>query len=155
MIIDYCKNSKTYENLIPGFKEAFEFAMGLKDEPLGRYENGDIFVLVQEGTTTPLTEGFVEAHRKYLDVQIMLTGQEVVGYEDVSKLLEATPYKEEKDVTLYYGNGQPIMVTPSMFYIVYPQDGHKPCKYLKQPTSYKKIVLKIPYSEQLNKDRVY
>jgi YhcH/YjgK/YiaL family protein len=73
----------------------------------------------------------------------MLEGKEVVFYHDIAGLEETVPYNKEADIIFYRKAGQPLEIEQGMFYLVLPQDGHMPCRYLQSPGSYRKIVLKI------------
>lgn len=148
MIIDSIANRSSYSGISPYFDEAFSFALSLKDRQPGRYEcdkfpEGTVFAMIQEGETLPFEEGLVEAHRRYLDVQIMLQGGETVWYADIDTLQEAVPYDEKKDILFFEKGGQPLQIRPGMFYLVFPQDGHMPCRHIEGADCYRKIVLKI------------
>ena len=147
MIIDSLKNWEAYKQLLAHYEAAMKFALSLTDSAPGRYdltslEEGEVYVLVQQGTTQPVSEGKIEAHRLYADVQILLEGGETVVYSDIEGLTEAVPYKE--DIVFYEGAGQPIAIPAGSFYIALPQDGHMPCRHLGDtPNDYKKLVVKI------------
>ena len=152
MIVDRIERSYVYNSFVPYWKEAFEFAMSLKNQPVGRYEcetlpTGAVFALVQEGQTQPYGDGRLEAHRRYMDVQIMLEGGETVYYMDVEGLEETVPYKEDADIVFYGQCGQPAEIQAGMFYAVMPHDGHMPCRELDGPGKFRKIVLKIRVCE--------
>lgn len=83
----------------------------------------------------------IEAHRKYMDVQIMLEGGETVYYADIDGLTETVPYKE--DIVFYEKAGQPARIEKGMFYLALPHDGHLPSCHLDGPGKFRKIVLKI------------
>ncbi len=148
MIIDSIGNWRSYIGIAPHFEEAVAFALTLADKGPGRYEceslpDGAVFAMIQEGDTAPWEDGQVEAHRKYLDMQIMLEGGETVGYADVAGLKETVPYSEEKDIIFYENGGQPVRIEKGMFYLVLPQDGHMPCRQMDGPGRFRKIVLKV------------
>ena len=148
MIIDSIANRGSYNGISPYFDEAFAFALALQDRESGRYDcdrfkEGTVFAMIQEGETLPYEEGLLEAHRRYLDVQIMLRGGETVWYADIGNLQEAVPYDEKKDILFFEKGGQPVQIHPGMFYVVLPQDGHMPCRHLEGSSRYRKIVLKI------------
>lgn len=148
MIIDSISRRDSYNGLVPEFKEAMDFALSLKDKPTGRYEYdrlpaGTVYAMVQEGETLPYAEGKIEAHRRYMDVQIMLEGGETVYYADIEGLTGAVPYKEDADIVFYEKAGQPLQIFAGMFYLALPQDGHMPCRELNGPGRYRKVVLKI------------
>ena len=148
MIIDSLKNWKCYCGIVPHYEEAMEFALDLARSAPGRYEctslpEGKVYAMVQEGESRPFEEAQVEAHRKYLDVQIMLAGGETMYYSDIEGLKESVPYDEGKDIIFFEKSGQPLRILPDMFYLVFPQDGHMPICHLDGPGHYRKIVLKI------------
>ena len=145
MIIDDISRFKQYTRNVPELYEAVKFIEKVRKEnlPVGRYPVGDNYALVQEGTTRPFSEGKFEVHRKYLDVQIMISGSEYMEYADLADLTPDVPYDEQKDVEFLLGKGHPLLIKSGMFYVVYPGDGHKPCCHGSAPTKYKKVVVKI------------
>ena len=143
MVVDYINNAFNYNTLHPSFKEGLEFALSLKDKEVGRYEKGEMFCMVQEGETSLIETGDFEAHIKYIDVQILLEGQEILEWEDIKNLSVSIAYDEQKDAGFYNGTGETITVKPGMFYVMFPCDGHKPCKHIKEMTKYRKLVLKL------------
>lgn len=148
MIIDSIERWKSYIGIVPYYEEAVSFALSLSEKGVGRYEcetlpEGTAFAMIQEGETHPWEDGLPEAHRKYLDIQIMLEGGETVGYADIAGLKEAVPYDEAKDIVFYERAGQPVQIRKGMFYLVLPQDAHMPCRQLDGPGRYRKIVLKV------------
>ena len=63
---------------LPHLPQAMECLERVKDAPPGRYEFSGGFLMIQEGTTNPIGTGCFEAHRKYLDVQLLLRGAETI-----------------------------------------------------------------------------
>ena len=135
MIVDRIDRSASYNGIVPEFKEAMEFALSLADKPVGTYQ----YDKLPEGTV--FADGMIEAHRKYMDVQIMLEGGETVYYADIDGLTETVPYKE--DIVFYEKAGQPARIEKGMFYLALPHDGHLPSCHLDHPGKFRKIVLKI------------
>ena len=80
MIIDKIENSHIYKELGKRIEKAFEYIRNtdLKNIQPGRYEiNGEnIFALISEYKTKSEHEGKLEAHRKYLDVQFVISARE-------------------------------------------------------------------------------
>lgn len=144
MILDYISRMEQYDSLFPNFTPAMKFALSVQDKPVGRYEEGDYFALVQEMDTVPLDAKPFELHKKYLDVHITISGEEALEYEDISKLEEASPYNEEKDGQKLNGSGQVVVIKEGMFCLVFAHDGHKPGCCVNKPGKLRKIVLKIP-----------
>ena len=146
MILDTLNNLHKYISLNPLFPKAIEFLTktDLTTLPLGRNEimGDEIFANVMEVEPHTKEEIPVEVHRKYIDIQVPISGDEVMGYIPLSDLPEGD-YNAGKDVTLYplgilardYVN-----VKRSMFTMFFPQDGHAPAV---TPVKIKKIIVKI------------
>ena len=146
MILDTLDNLHKYASLNPLFPKAIEFLTNtdLSSLPLGRNEimGDEIFANVMEVQPHTKEEIPVEAHRKYIDIQVPISGDEVMGYTPKSAL-PVGEYSDANDVTLYpigmlaqdYVN-----VKQSMFTIFFPQDGHAPAV---TPVKVKKVIVKI------------
>lgn len=143
MIVDELKNAGLYAKVLPDFKDAMEFALSLKDADCGRYDFGGHYVLIQCGETRPLMGINLEAHRRYADLQIVLSGIERVGYAPLSSLDIVQAYDAEKDVLFAAGDPSTIDVRERMFYLMLPEDAHAPCGHPGAPAFYKKAVVKI------------
>ncbi len=147
MVIDTLANSTRYESLHPRFKAAFEFlkSPGIEATPVGRFEvdGTRLFALTQEYATQPLGEGKLEAHRKYIDIQFIVSGEELIGYAPLTTQTAAQPFDAEKDIGFFEGEACFTLLGKGMFAIYFPQDAHLPGRYSGQPAQVKKIVLKI------------
>ncbi|AGC67829.1 hypothetical protein Cst_c08300 [Thermoclostridium stercorarium subsp. stercorarium DSM 8532] len=148
MIIDSLENSKLYEALHPGFQKAFrfirEFHQNEKED--GRYEidGNDVYALVQSYTTLPSDQCKWESHDKYIDIQYIVRGKEIIGYAPRNTLVSSTGYNAEKDITFYENQaGTDIRLTDGMYAILYPWDGHKPKCIYDEASNIKKIVVKV------------
>ena len=117
----------------------------------GRYElDGDrIFALVQEYRTKPHSAGKLEAHRRYIDVQFVVTGTEAMGYAPLEGLAVAEAYDEARDIVFFAGIGDPVTVSAGMATLFFPHDAHAPGLGLTpaggEPV--RKIVVKIAVEE--------
>jgi YhcH/YjgK/YiaL family protein len=120
----------------------------LNNLPIGRTEiDGDrLFALVQEYDTKPAEQGIWEAHRKYIDVQYMVTGQERMGFAHLSAM-QLGEYVPEKDFQPMSGVGNSVNVFAGAFVIFFPQDGHMPGLCIDVPEKVKKVVLKVRIEE--------
>lgn len=147
MIVDYLSHAKTYEAMHPGLKAGFEF---LRDHDLeaievGRYDlPGDTgFVLIQAYDSKDEDVAKMEAHRNYIDIQYMISGQEQMGYIPVTDGTLTQAYNPDKDVMFFAETGSMTRFCPGMFAIFFPQDGHKPGVRLEQTLPIKKAVVKV------------
>ncbi len=100
---------------------------------------------IQSYTTIPSNEGFFEAHRAYVDIQIMVRGAEIMEWCPLSRLTQIkSAYNFEKDLIKYEDPAifVPILVEEGNFAIFFQTDGHKPKILVKERAQGKKIVVK-------------
>ncbi len=118
-----------------------------KMEP-GRYTiDGDrVFANFHSYKSKPTWECRPEAHLKYIDLQYMVKGCELIGfccYND--KMTVAEAYSEEKDV-IFYKSMFPesgIIMQEGMYAIFYPQDVHRPGGQVEHASDVLKVVVKV------------
>jgi len=146
MIIDKIENAKLYYNLGMRIKKALDYTRqtDLKNLQPGKYEiEGDnIFALISEYETKTESEGKLEAHRKYIDVQYVIEGEELMGYAPLGNQQILEPYKEENDIVFYNGEKSFTKVTAGMFAIFFPTDVHMPGICVEKMSAVKKLVIK-------------
>lgn len=150
MIYDSLQNFSTYLCLHPQFADALAFlnnhGEALPDLSPGAYEiNGSgAFASVSEYESRPESEGFLEYHRKFIDIQLLLQGRERIGIAD-RKNCRDRGYETEKDLGRLEGAADFITLDRTNFAVFFPQDGHMPqISCAGQREKIKKIVFKIP-----------
>ena len=143
MILDRIEGLRKYETLVPGISELVSRLWEMREKEAGRYEIGNGFYMIQKGVTGSLEDNLFETHEKYLDVQILTVGEELLEWESRDLLQCCQAYDEEKDLQLYRGKGTKMKITPGMCYILFPEDAHKACCHEVHETAYVKIVAKI------------
>lgn len=146
MVIDDLKNAALYLGMHPRMKDAFRYLQKTdfsKIDP-GRYEIGgaDLFALIQQYDPKPREKARWEAHRKYIDVQYILSGSEFFGYAPLERL-DSVAYDESKDFHELKGEGDFLRVPAGMFLILFPGDAHMPGIAGPGSRPVKKIVVKI------------
>ena len=142
MILCPWKDILKYKSVLPGIEEAFEAVNNLtslepKTYPLS---NGNRFFVAVGTTRAP---DLAEAHRKYMDIQYIVKGQEVMGWAPLDTLTVAEEFSAEKDVGFYSGHCEFIRIAEGNCYVVFPEDGHMPTRYLEESNEYTKIVVKL------------
>lgn len=151
MIFDQLNNMRRYESLHPQFDMVFDFIAenDLNTLPQGRYpiHDDEVFVIIDEYQTQPATGSAYEGHRNYIDIQVILSGSELMGVAPLTHQIPTQAYDHQKDFALYK-NPQPqeffLKVSPGTFVIFYPEDLHMPCiSEGAQAKSVKKAVFKI------------
>jgi len=113
----------------------------------GRHEMQDgAYYNVDEYITKPQQECVFESHRRFIDIQYLVKGEELIYKSDVSEHTPSTPYNEERDVIFYQDtpSAQPVHLKAGEFCVFYPQDGHKASVRVGEPgCAVKKVVFKV------------
>lgn len=142
LAIQYFKNKKHWD-------QAFAFLKNsdLKNIPLGKQElDGDsLFVSVDEYVTKDKKDTRFESHKKYIDIQYIIEGEEMMGLAPLDKMDEVTePYNAKKDIAFYqYDGGEYITATPKNFVLFFPADAHRPSMKVNENLKVRKIVVKM------------
>ena len=132
MIFDSLEHASGYASLNPAFEKAFCFLReSMKQIPQpGRYDlDGDrLYAMVQTYTTRPAEQVQWEAHRKYIDIQLLLSGRERIGYAKAENMVDPGEYQPEKDVQLAASAENPsyLSLSGGDFAVFYPHDAHQP-----------------------------
>jgi len=147
MIIDRLSNSNLYSGLGERINKAFDYLKktDFSKTELGKYEiDGDnIFALVNEYNTKNENEGKLEAHKKYIDVQFVAKGSELMGYAPLGNQKVIDEYNEQNDITFYSGEKSFTQVDEGMFAIFFPTDVHLPGIKVDKKSYVKKVVIKV------------
>ena len=144
MIIDKLENIGMYASVNPLFAQAIEF---LKSTDLNAHEpgkvvlkEGELFVNFAAARPKTKDDAKIETHNNFIDIQIPLTGTELMGYMPRTDLAEAE-YNTEKDVTFYPCHATDYLtVKPGMFAIFFPEDAHAPGV---TEVELKKVIVKV------------
>ncbi len=117
----------------------------------------DFIVKVQRYKTRPISECRPESHEKFIDVQFVVEGEEILGWCPLSpdlKILQ--PYDEKNDVTFYedlFPESSMILAARS-YAVLFPLDVHRPCGSFDEEDicNVTKVVVKIPVEFILEDD---
>ena len=104
------------------------------------------YILTSYKTADSISEKYAELHRKYIDIQILLYGEEKFGYSDISSVKKVyKEYDEEKDIELYsvVENEDFFLLKPSMFAVFFPEDVHRPGLSAGVSRSVRKVIFKL------------
>ena len=139
-----------YKPIHPNIEKAIDHILGMDmaDLSTGKYEidGEDIFYMVNEYSTKPVTECEPERHRKYTDIQIMLSGTEKFGYLPYINQQPSTGFLPDNDVAFYQLPPEAIdylTLSPGRFILFFPSDIHQPEVYATVPATVKKLVVKV------------
>lgn len=150
MIIDQLKNSDRYAPVHPNFQKAFDFIKKAvaEDLPVGKYEvDGDaVYGIVQAYDSKAWEDCKLEGHKRYIDIQYMVSGCEGFEIADIAKVTEKTEYNDVKDVLFYHDADvmNTAVLQADEFGIFFPWDIHRPgIAAGGKSVPVKKIVMKV------------
>jgi YhcH/YjgK/YiaL family protein len=132
MIADTLAQSARYVALHPAFGRAFEFLArtDLLSLAPGRHAlDGDrVYVSLDHKDGRGRDGARFEAHRRYIDIQLTLEGDEEIGWMPLAGCrLPAGPYDPEKDIVFFSDRPDTwIRVPAGCFAIFFPEDAHAP-----------------------------
>ncbi len=106
---------------------------------------GGMFAIDAAYLSKRRAEVFFETHRKYIDVQAVIEGEESMEIVDRSRLAIDVPYDAEKDLVKYHDvRGASILhAHPGEVEVFFPEDGHM-SHAVGEPVLVRKTVVKVP-----------
>ncbi len=91
-------------------------------------------------------EGFFESHRKYIDVQVIVAGEELMEVEPIDRLVVSEEYHPPRDLVKYADTttASVLKMRAGDVAIFFPTDGHMPSLRWRHPGLVRKTVVKVP-----------
>ncbi|MDZ8119009.1 YhcH/YjgK/YiaL family protein [Pontiella agarivorans] len=131
MILDTLENAARYAGLRTGLSEGFGFLdqPGIAELEPGRYEISDdlVFAIIEKNDGRKVEDGQLEAHRKYIDIQYIICGDESMGWSPRSELIGSQGYDEKRDLEFFTDPVQSIVKVPEGSFAVFMlSDAHLP-----------------------------
>jgi YhcH/YjgK/YiaL family protein len=133
MILCAIPDFRCHVPLHPRFPALADFLerLDLAALPEGRtdLDGDDIFVVASpKARTKPQAEAALEAHRKYIDVQVVLSGIDTMGWSPLSICTEvAVPFNAECDIEFFANPPASLVPVPAgCLTIFFPEDAHAP-----------------------------
>ena len=142
------------------FEKAFSFIQKLQDSNSDEYKtlantkidectklvlDENCFVLFQSYITKDKVDCFYESHKKYIDIQYIFDGEEIMEVENVNNLEISKEYDENLDYAKYFqtNNASSLLIRKRELAIFYPNDAHMPCIKVNKNEKVIKAVFKI------------
>ena len=113
----------------------------------GEYAIGDwVIVKVKDYDTKLRRDSLFESHVKYINVQYMIQGEEIITLAPVDSLTVCKPYDADKDIVFYSSSnlGADHLLKPGQPMIIQPREGHMPGVAIDRISEVKKAIVKIP-----------
>ena len=126
------------------FEKAFLYIDKLQDKNSDEYKsllniglddcnkivlNENCFLLEQAYISKDKADCFFESHKKYIDIQYIFEGIEIMEVTTLDNLNVKTEYKEDLDYAKYAQtkNSSSLIIKQNELAIFYPNDAHMPC----------------------------
>jgi biofilm protein TabA len=108
--------------------------------------SGGAFALEQAYQTKVRSEGFFESHRAFIDVQVIVEGEELIEVSDVNRLKVTEDFTPARDLIKYeLANAASVLrISAGQAAVFFPIDGHMPSLALALPGLVRKTVVKVP-----------
>ena len=142
------KENKLYEGMNERFAEAFRIAKSvLTDTPEdGRHDvSGDeLYYMIQSYDTKSPFEAKFESHREYIDVQMVISGEEVIRFESTGKLPPCEEYTFDYELYNMNKDFDSVRLCRGELAIIFPGELHAPCICSEgADRAVRKLVIKI------------
>ena len=146
MITDTLSNADKHGKRHPLFQAAFDF---LRRPDLDKYPPGRVslvedrlIAIVSHDKGRGRSAARLEAHRRFIDIQYVVAGEELIGWRNLASCrIHTESYDPDRDIEFYGDEPALWMPVPCGSYaILYPEDAHAP---LAGKGEVHKVVLKI------------
>ena len=133
---------------LPEIMKALEYIRANGDsaeDGKAELDGKNLYISFQSYETKDRADCKYESHENYIDVQYVISGEEVMVVTTKDGLREKAPYNPEKDVTFYEDDkaGTEYLLKAGDFVVVYPDDVHMPKVRSGEPCRVKKAVVKV------------
>jgi len=107
---------------------------------------GDLYAMEQVYTTRQRPDCFFESHRRHIDVQCFLSGEEGIEVLPITQLKIDKPFDEARDLITYHDRKDATRLTlkAGEAAVFFPSDGHMPGLQIAGPCLVRKTVVKVP-----------
>ena len=106
-----------------------------------------VFAIEQAYPTRRRADGFFESHRRFIDVQAIFEGAELIEMADIARMIVKQPYNETRDLVVYEDSAEAslLRVFAGQAAVFFPSDVHMPTLRLGAvAVNVRKSVVKIP-----------
>jgi biofilm protein TabA len=132
MIIDTVSTAERYFALHPGLPAAFAYLHStvLAAIPEGRHaiDGSRLSVIIERAVGRGRQGAKLEVHRRFLDIQLCLSGDELIGWRPLADCADAeSPFNAERDIQFFRDRPDTwLVLRPGLFAIFFPNDAHAP-----------------------------
>lgn len=147
MILDKIENADLYKAINPLLTEGLKF---LTENDFTQIEAGKFFLkdqllyaMINDYETKAVEHCKLEAHRKYIDIQFMVSGEEQIGIASFQGQKPVEEYNPEKDIVFYDDDFSLFTLKKGHFAVFFPDDLHQPGIMMNEISRVRKVVVKV------------
>ncbi|AYE34939.1 YhcH/YjgK/YiaL family protein [Clostridium septicum] len=130
-------------DIIDCFKYTIEKNLSNFEKGTYKIDGDNMFVNVVEYETQNKEDRFWEAHKKYIDIHLMIEGKEKIQVNSIENL-EAKEYEEKNDFVSLEGlESGYVTLRKGDFLICYPEDAHMTAIKVDNTEKVKKAIFKV------------
>lgn len=150
MIVDRIEHLSRYTNMMKSGESVEQFLNFARVGKLGvgacDIPETDCKAIFQVYETQQVEACRWESHRKYVDIQCIREGSEVVRWTSTNNLVPDGGYQPEKDAEYYRYDpiGDAVTLHAGWFALFFPGEGHMAKVAAGEPETVTKIVIKVP-----------
>ncbi len=149
MIYGEIKDLNQYKGISKNLDKAIEYILN------GEYKKGILGKNIIDGDTLyfnypdcamtkEIKDGFFEGHKKYIDIHVVISGEENLGYTPCSEVTVKKEYDSEGDYELYEGTLKNIFhVTEDKFIMFFPNEPHMALLKVGEIKEITKVIFKV------------
>ena len=148
-LTEFAKNP----NLSPKMRKAIDFLLKPETAQLqdGTYQidGSRIYAQVQTYRTSLPDKILFEAHRKYIDIQYILEGNEIISCLNLEDINIVRPYDPKYDICFglpRMTDGIQLKLAAGDMVVFFPEHAHAPKLTMSGPARVRKIVVKVSVS---------
>ncbi len=146
MIHDTLAHLNRYEGIHPGVMQGLRFLAetDFSTLPDGRVDidGQNVFANIMTVDTKPANDT-PEAHRRYIDIQFLISGQEKIAVGPLEAMAEEVEARPQGDIWFYHGELDPVTIGNGRFAVLFPGDAHAPGIAVGAPATVRKVVVKV------------
>jgi beta-galactosidase beta subunit len=150
-LVKLITDSNDFQYIEDALKKGSDVNQRIKSLQIGEYSSlrlsSGTSIIEQHYMTKTKEDSLYESHKKFIDVQVIIEGDETILVHNINNLVAKSDYDEENDYILYEPSLEfsKLMLTSSHVAIFTPEDGHMPgISITSQAKEVYKTVLKIP-----------
>ncbi len=140
--IAYNKNKERWDKAFAFLKNTDLASLEAKRHDI---DGDNVYAIVSESVTKNPEDAKFEAHKRYADIQHLISGSELMSVTPVTKKGEVlSPYDETKDLEfMTVSESSDYIGTPDNFLLFFPSELHRPGVKVGENAPVKKIVVKV------------